>query len=59
MSKPCIPTSPHPIPDEEVISDVYNLPVLSSDGKSSLFGELVAARDDVLNVVVIFSKSFT
>ncbi|KAF9769448.1 hypothetical protein IL306_013133, partial [Fusarium sp. DS 682] len=54
MSKPCIPTSPHPIPDEEVIFDIYNFPVLSFDGKSGPFAELVAAGDGVLNVVVIF-----
>ncbi|KAH7110439.1 AhpC/TSA antioxidant enzyme-domain-containing protein [Dactylonectria macrodidyma] len=56
MPNPCIPTSP--IPDEEVISDIYNFPVLSFDGKSSPFGKLVASRDGVLNVVVIFIRHF-
>lgn len=59
ISKPCIPTSPHPILNKEVISDIYNFPVFSFEGKSSLFGKLVATRDSVLNVVVIFSKSST
>lgn len=58
MSKPCIPTSPHPIPNEEVISNICNFPVLSFDCKSSTFSELVAARDGVLNVIVIFIRHF-
>lgn len=58
ISKPCIPTSPHPILNKEVISDIYNFPVFSFEGKSSLFGKLVATRDSVLNVVVIFIRHF-
>ncbi|KAF3234929.1 hypothetical protein TWF128_002176 [Orbilia oligospora] len=54
MAEPYIPTSPHPIPDEKTISTICNLPVLSSDGESCRFGDLIAARDGVDNVVVIF-----
>ncbi|KAK6502738.1 hypothetical protein TWF481_007785 [Arthrobotrys musiformis] len=58
MSKPCIPTSPHPIPDEKTISAIFNLPVFSADGKRCRFGELVAARYGVGNVIVIFIRHF-
>lgn len=59
MVKLTIPASPHPIPDEDVISDIYGAPVLSSHGKSIPFGDLVANEDGIVNFVVIFSKSTT
>jgi len=57
MSKPSLPKSPDVIPDEKTISDAYNLPVLSHDGKSIRFGEMVDPKDGVITVIVIFSKS--
>lgn len=57
MSEPSLPKSPHVIPDEKTLSEVYHLPVLSHDGKSIQFGELVAPKDGIITVIVIFSES--
>jgi hypothetical protein len=55
MSEPTLPKSTHLIPDENSISEAKSLPVLSYDGKSTQFGELVAPKDGVITVIVIFS----
>jgi hypothetical protein len=57
MSRPSLPKSPDVIPDEKTISDAYNLPVLSHDGKSIQFSKIVNPKDGVITVIVIFSKS--
>ena len=57
MTEPSVPKSPYPVPDEKRISEVYSLPVLSHDGKSTQFGELVAPKDGIGTVIVIFSKA--
>jgi hypothetical protein len=57
MSEPSLPKSPHVIPNEKTLSEAYQLPVLSHDGKSTQFGELVAPKDGITTVIVIFSKS--
>ncbi|PVH69344.1 hypothetical protein DL98DRAFT_473886 [Cadophora sp. DSE1049] len=56
MSKRSLPKSLHSIPDEKTISEAYDLPVLSHDGKSTQFGKLVAPNDGIATVIVIFSK---
>jgi hypothetical protein len=56
MPEPALPKSPHTIPDEKTISEVYNLPVLSHDGNATSFGELVAPKDGVNTAIAIFSK---
>ncbi|KAF8846589.1 hypothetical protein BDZ45DRAFT_638027 [Acephala macrosclerotiorum] len=58
MSKPSLPKSPDVIPDEKAISDAYNLPVLSHDGKSTRFGQMIDPKDGVITVIVIFIRHF-
>ncbi|KAH9213231.1 hypothetical protein DL95DRAFT_390809 [Leptodontidium sp. 2 PMI_412] len=58
MSKPSLPKSPDAIPDEKTISDTYNLPVLSHDGKSIRFGQMVDPKDGVITAIVIFIRHF-
>jgi len=58
MTEPSFPKSPHAIPDEKTISEFYDLPVLSQDGKSTQSGELVAPKDGVATVIVIFIRHF-
>ena len=55
MAERSLSISSYSIPDEKTLSESYSLPVVSHDGTSIRFGDLVSEHD-ATTVIVIFSR---